>query len=269
MGTTTILYVGTVAHSVINISNVTGMEAAYLTIDGGGASAAAIDGIKATTCSGLYVHDLKVQNIGTANNGDGVQFVSAVTGSLFQTCSFSNIGVGNDSCSAYRISQSSSGNTVTGNTVDNTGRGGILCDHSCTDLVITHNTVTRSGAGGGTGLGIELWGSCDRAIVEDNSVDHWISISGSSFAAVRRNNVTATDGTTGFTAVECVASHDSIFTDNISTGGQGDGVSISGGPEQYDFFAYNNFSNSVNWGFRCSIRTCGTSIFTRIRTPRR
>ena len=250
LGSTTILYVGTVAHSLINITSVTGMEAAYLTIDGGGASAAAIDGIKATTCSGLYVHDFKVQNIGTANTGDGVQFTGSVTNSLFQNCSFSNIGVGNDSCSAYRISQSSSGNTVTGNTIDNTGRGGILCDTNSTDLVITHNTITRSGADGGTGLGIELFGGCDRAVVEDNSVDHWISISGSSFAAVRRNNVTATDGTVGFTAVECVTSHDSIFTDNVSTGGQGDGVSISGGPEQYDFFAYNNFSNSATWGIQ-------------------
>ena len=247
IGTTTILYVGTVAHSIINISNVSGMEAAYLTMDGGGSSGDAIDGIKAASSSGLYVHDLAIQNFSTTNTSDGIQLTGSVTNSEFVNCTFTNIGVGNGWSSAFRISQSSSGNTISGNTIDNTGRGGILCDNNSTDLIIQHNTITRSG---GTGLGIELFGGCDRPVIEDNSVDHWISISGSSFAAVRRNNVTATDGTIGFAAVECVTSHDSIFTDNISTGGQGSGVSISGGPEQYDFFGYNSFSNMNNWGIQ-------------------
>ena len=63
-------------------------------------------------------------------------------------------------------------NQVLGNVIRNTGRGGIFGAQS-TDLVIRHNRVTGSG---GPGLGIEIWGGCPRSLIEDNTVDHWISV---------------------------------------------------------------------------------------------
>ncbi len=251
---TTILYVGTDAHSIFNMLNLTGVEIAYATLDGDNGASQVINGIKAQACTNLYVHDLTIQNIGPANTGDGVKLTATVTNSQFVNCKFSNIGITNGWCSAFRISQGSSNNIISGNTIDNTGRGGILCDNNSTDLQIRNNTVTHSN---GTRLSIELFGGCDRAVVEDNNVDHWLSISGSSFAAVRRNYMNPTDGVSTI-GLECVTSHDSIFTDNTSIT---QSTSISGGPEQYDFFAYNNISNCPLWGIQVQYPNCSNLYF--------
>ena len=246
---TTILYVGDTPHSLLSITKAKNVEVANLTLDGGGSKTPSEDGIKAELSSDLYIHDIAVRNLGSHHDGDGIQLAQKVTDSRFENCTFSNIGVGDKWSSGFRISHGSSRNRIIGNTIDQTGRGGILCNDGCNDLIIQKNKITGSG---GENLGIELWGGvpCDRAIVEDNQVDHWLSISGSNFAAVRRNQIAADDGIIGLTAIECVATHDSIFTDNIATGGFTDGVSISAGPEQYDFFAYNSFSNSTLWGMQ-------------------
>jgi len=82
-----------------------------------------------------------------------------------------------------RLGHGSSRNRVEDNAISNTGRGGILCNDGSTDLVIRNNTV---GGSGGEGLGIELWGGCHRSLVEDNQIDHWLSLDLSDYCAVRR-----------------------------------------------------------------------------------
>ncbi len=248
IGATTILYTGAVKHPIIALTKTKSIEFEQLTLDGGGPAGMAAGGIRAENCSGLYVHDLAIQNIGSAG-GNGIELAHDVTDSRFENCAFSNIGVSNHWASAFRISWRSSRNTIIGNRIANTGRGGILCNDGCNDLIIQRNVITGSGS---EHLGIELWGgvSCDRAIVEDNMVDHWLSISGSNYAAVRRNTITAADGVIAAIGIECVATHDSIFTDNVFGGGASNGISLSAGPEEYDFFAYNNISNATDWGIQ-------------------
>jgi len=71
---------------------------------------------------------------------------------VIQNNTFSNLGTQSTWGAGVRVAHNSNNVQVLGNTVTNTGRGGILCDNDSTDLVIRNNTVTGSGQNNGTGL---------------------------------------------------------------------------------------------------------------------
>ncbi len=170
----------------------------------------------------------------------------AVTDSEIADCTLENIGVGATYGGGIRIAWGSARNRVLRNTIRNTGRGGIFGDSGATDLVVQKNTV---GGSQGEGLGIEMWGGCDRAIVEDNRVDHWISIDSSSYSAVRRNRISDRSGEYKLAGLELVASRYCVFTDNIIDGGQRIGISVSNRPaKDYIYWGYNRVSNCNQWG---------------------
>ena len=129
------------------------------------------------------------------------------------------------------------------NRIDRTGRGGIFCDGAA-ELVVRRNRVTGSG---GEGLGIELWGECPRSVIEDNDVDHWISVDGGERTAVRRNRVHASDGTLKGCGIEIIA-RDVVVTDNVVDGGAMTGLSVSNTREKNNvLWARNTVRDCVQW----------------------
>ncbi len=170
---------------------------------------------------------------------------AGVTDSVISDCLFENIGVDSAWGAGIRLAWGSSRNQVLRNTIRDTGRGGVLADNGSLDLVIQHNRVSGSG---GEGLGIEVWGGCDRAVIEDNRIDHWLSIGGSDFCAVRCNVISDKSGIFKFAGLEIIGSY-CIVTDNLVDDGQHIGISVSGNvPKDYVFFARNTIRNCTQWG---------------------
>ncbi len=124
-----------------------------------------------------------------------------------------------------RMAWGSDRNLVADNTIHRTGRGGIFGDHSA-ELVIRRNKVSGSG---GEGLGIELWGGCPRSLIEDNVVDHWLSVDQGTQSAVRRNRIGTEDGTLKGYGIEIIA-RDVVVTDNTITRGRTSGCRCPTGP---------------------------------------
>ena len=128
--------------------------------------------------------------------------------------------------------------------IHGTGRGGIFGDHSA-ELVIRNNRVSGSG---GEGLGIEIWGGCPRSLIEDNVVDHWLSVDQGSQLAVRRNTIGAADGTVKGYGIEIIA-RDVIVTDNMVLRGAQIGLSVSNQPVKNNvFWGYNTIRDCVQFG---------------------
>ncbi|MCK4323914.1 MAG: right-handed parallel beta-helix repeat-containing protein, partial [Armatimonadetes bacterium] len=210
-------------------------------------------GVLASDSRGLNVHHLMIRNLGQSPGFGpfGIRFAGqdptrkkGVTDSVISDCIIENIGVGKSFASGIRLSWGSSRNRVLRCTIRNTGRGGIHADNGSTDLVIRGNTVERSG---GTALGIELWTQCHRCVVEDNRIDHWLSLDTSDYCAVRRNVIGTRDGTFAFIGIELISSY-CVLTDNRVDDGQVIGLSESGPvPKQYVFWGNNTFKSCSQW----------------------
>lgn len=203
-------------------------------------------------CKRLNLHHLALRNTDPKNGNPAVQFngnaktyANGVTNSVVSDCVMENIGVDSGWGCGIRFSWGSSGNSALRNTIRTTGRGGILTDNRSNDLIIRGNTVSGSG---GEGLGIEIWGSCDRCIIEDNTIDHWLSVGGCDWAAVRRNTVSDKSGVVKFLGIESIGSYN-LYTDNVVDDGQLIGLSVSNiGPKDYCYYANNTIRKCLQWG---------------------
>ena len=240
-----------VATPLLGLSSVSNVDVGNLAFDGNN-SKTPTQGIYATGSTNLDLHDLAVKNLGITSRNEfgphGIFFDTNVTHSIIQNDTLTNLGTAGNWGAGIRLGQGSSFNQEFSNTISTTGRGGILCDDNSTDLTIKGNTVTGSG---GTGLGIELQDGCDRAVIEDNHIDHWLSIDNSSGLAVRRNVISDTSGVYKYTGLELVDAHDDIFTDNTVNGGQQLGISISGpNPKTRIFWARNTIKSASTWGIQ-------------------
>jgi parallel beta-helix repeat protein len=261
-GSTTILRrTGTATTPLLGVENVSNVELTAFVLDGNN-STRAQNGIYAATANNINLHDLTVRNLAikTGFGPHGILFANDVTNSFVQNNTFSNIGTQSVWGAGVRVAWRSNNVQVTGNTVTNTGRGGILCDDNSTDLVIRNNTVTGSGQNNGTGLGIEIFGGCDRAIVENNNIDHWLSVDSSNNLAVRNNVISDHTGVYKYTGLELVDAHDDVFTDNLIDGGQQIGISISGPqPKQRVYWGHNTLRAASTWGIQIQGETGGAS----------
>ncbi|MFQ6098814.1 MAG: right-handed parallel beta-helix repeat-containing protein [Armatimonadota bacterium] len=237
----------------ILLAGVENVEVARLTVDGAG-NPNALQGIYAVNSRRLNIHHVTVCNLikndrfgphGIHFNGNNPTRERGVTDSVIADCTVENVGVGAKFGCGIRVSWGSSRNRILRCTVRDTGRGGIFGDNGSTDLVIRDNVVTGSG---GEGLGIEVWGGCDRSIIEDNEIDHWLSVGGCDYCSVRRNVVAAQDGTTKPYGLEIIGSY-CVVTDNVVGPGQGIGISVSSKmPKNYHFYANNTIRRCYHWG---------------------
>lgn len=238
---------------LIDLSGCEDVELAGFTLDGAG-SPKAHQGIYATRARRLNIHHLAVRNLvaGSPWGPHGVLFTGqsptktrGVTDSVVADCLFEGIAPDSPWGAAIRLAWGSSRNQVLRNVIRNTGRGGILANDGSTDLVIRGNLVSGSG---GEGLGIEVWGHCDRAVIEDNRIDHWLSIGGCDFCAVRRNVISDRTGVVKFIGIEGIGNY-CIVTDNVVDDGQQIGISASGSmPKNYFYWANNTVRACIQWG---------------------
>ena len=213
-----------------DLSGTRNVELSHFTIDGGDSVNARLRN-SACAGGGHHIHHLAIHNLG----GDGAlgihfggrdgDYVHGVCDCLIADNMICNIGLDSAWGGGIRLSWGGSRNQVLRNVVDNTGRGGIFADNGSSDLVIRHNTVTRSGRKAEK-LGLEIWKDCDRVVIEDNAVDHWLSVGGAARVAVRRNTIRDKTGDVGFLGLEIIG-QDIVASDNLVDDGQQIGISVS------------------------------------------
>ena len=242
----------TVPSAMVSMSGCedTGIEG--LALDGAG-DPNTRQGITAGSSRRLRLSHLAIRNFPSGQGPLAIAFsginptrAGGVTDSEVTDCVIENIGVDDPWGCGMRMSWGSSRNRVLRNTIRETGRGGIFANDGSTDLVIQENTVSGSH---GEGLGIEIWGGCDRSVVEDNQIDHWLSLSGADGCAVRRNVISDQSGKYKACGIEDVAASDCVLTDNRVDGGQGVGLSASNKPpKNYNFWGYDTFRDCNQWG---------------------
>ncbi|MCX7048904.1 MAG: right-handed parallel beta-helix repeat-containing protein [Candidatus Sumerlaeota bacterium] len=238
--------------SMLRIEGCQDVEVAHLTLDGQGGKMIR-EGIFSGNSRRLFIHHVTVRNLakGDSNFVHGIMFSGrnptmerGVTDSVISDCRFEKIGLGAEYGGGIRVAWGSVRNRIERNVVRDTGRGGIFGDHSA-ELIIRNNQVSGSG---GEGLGIEIWGGCPRSLIEDNVIDHWLSVDAGGQSAVRRNVIGAEDGTLKFIGIEIIA-RDTVVTDNVVKRGALIGLSVSNKPVKNNvYWAYNTVSGCVQWG---------------------
>jgi len=234
-----------------DLSGVRSVELSHFALDGGD-NANARRGVCACTGGGHHIHHLAIHNLG-ADGALGIHFgghegdyAHGVCDCLIADNVISNIALHSAWGGGIRLSWGSSRNQVLRNVIDNTGRGGIFADNGSADLTLRHNTIKRSGRKAEK-LGLEIWKDCDRVVIEDNTVDHWLSVGGAARVAVRRNTIGEKSGDVGFLGLELIG-QDIVATDNLIDDGQQIGISVSNDMHnEYQYCAYNTVRNMLQW----------------------
>ena len=249
---TRVVYRGTRALPLVSIVGCQDVEVAHLTLDGRD-NPLVREGVAGSDSRRVSLHHLTICNLvksdafgphGVLFSGHNPTMERGVTDSTISDCRFEKIGLGAAFGGGIRLNWGCVRNLIERNVVGNTGRGGIFGDHSA-ELVIRNNQVSGSG---GEGLGIEIWGGCPRSLIEDNGVDHWISVDKGDQSAVRRNVIGAEDGTLKGYGIEIIA-RDMVVTDNVVKRGAQIGLSVSNTPVKNNvYWAYNTVGDCIQWG---------------------
>ena len=233
------------------VRNVSSVRLARLTLDGAG-NPRVSQGIVMSNGSGHRLEELCIRDIpGSGEFGPHGIYASAnVTDSVFAHLEIRDIGLASEWGAGIRIGKGGQGNVIEDNDLSGFGRGGILTTHGSTDTQILRNRVREFGFAG-PGLGIEVWGSGRRVVIEDNSVDHWISVDGQEDVAVRRNAITGAGDPAriGSYVLELVNSQRVVMTDNVATGGNQIGISVSNrARKDLAYWARNRMAGCQSWG---------------------
>ena len=249
---TIFIYVGSESAPFVHLTGCEDVEIGRLTLDGRQRPLSQ-DGVRADNSRRLLLHDLAIRGLakgksafvhGIIFSGNKPTMERGVTDSVIRDCRIDDVGVGAEFGGGIRLAWGSSRNRVEGNVIRRTGRGGIFGDHSV-ELDLRHNRVEGSG---GEGLGIELWGGCPRSLIEDNVIDHWLSVDQGNQTAVRRNVIGTEDGTLKGYGIEIIA-RDIVVTDNVVKRGAAIGLSVSNTPGKNNvFWGYNTIRDCIQWG---------------------
>jgi len=254
---TRLVFSGAKPHALVGLHSVTQAVVCHLTVDGLN-NPKASQGLVGSRCQALSLHHLTVQNfVDTGDFGPHGILLSATSDSEISDNTIRNIAPEDEWGAGMRVGDKSVRNVIARNVIDNTGRGGIFTNNGASDAVIRENVVTRSG---GIGFAIEVHSGSDRTLVEDNVVDHGLSIV-SSECAVRRNIVMDAGGTWKAYGIEGGGGPNGIVTDNVIHYGQIEGISLSGF-SHHMFWAYNQFVCCSMWGMQIQ----GPSESNRIST---
>lgn len=233
------------------VQNVSNVRLAQFTLDGAN-NRHVSQGIVMSNGSSHRLEELCIRDIpGSGMFGPHGIYASAnVTDSVFAHLEIRDIGLASEWGAGIRIGKGGQGNAIVDNDLSGFGRGGILTTHGSTDTQILRNRVREFGFVG-PGLGIEVWGSGRRVVIEDNSVDHWISVDGQEDVAVRRNAITgaADPARIGSYVLELVNSQRVVMTDNVASGGNQIGISVSNrARKDLAYWARNRMAGCQTWG---------------------
>jgi parallel beta-helix repeat protein len=250
---TLLVHKGGRAGVLISFHGCEDVEMAHVTLDGRN-DALVQQGIGGDSSRRLWLHHLTIRNLkaktwgphGILFSGRNPTMEGGVTDSRITDCLIEDIDPESKWGGGIRMAWGSARNQIAGNVIRNTGRGGIFGAQSA-ELTIRNNRVTGSGKGG-PGLAIEIWGGCPRSLIEDNTIDHWLSVDRSDQSAIRRNVVGAKDGTLKFLGIEIIA-RDIVVTDNVVERGAQIGLSVSNTPIKNNvYWGYNTVRDCLVWG---------------------
>jgi hypothetical protein len=249
---TRLVYRGTKQSALIACDGCRDVELAQLTLEGQ-SNPLLTAGIAGGDSLHVWIHHVTIRDlvknegfgpIGIFFSGDNPTLKHGLVDSRISDCRMENIGVGASFGGGIRLAWGCVRNRIDGNVIERTGRGGIFGDHSA-ELTIVGNRVSGSG---GEGLGIEIWEQCVRSVIEDNRIDHWLSVGGGDQSAVRRNTVVARDGSLKGIGIE-VTGRDCIVSGNTVGLGQMTGLSVSNVAVKNNvYWADNSVSGCVQWG---------------------
>ena len=248
---TTLYLVGEKHDVFVGLDGREDVEVAHMTLDGR-EKPNATQGIAAGNARRLWIHHVTIRNLkaetwgphGILWSGHNPSKERGVTDSRISHCLIENVGVDAKYGGGIRMAWGSVRNLVEHNVIRKVGRGGIFGDHS-EELTIRNNQVSEIHR---TGLGIEIWGGCPRSVIEDNVVDHWISVDAGDQSAVRRNTVGTDSGRLKGYGIEVIASN-VVVTDNVVGQGAQIGLSMSNKPEKRNvFWGYNTVRDCNQWG---------------------
>ncbi|MDF2921484.1 MAG: hypothetical protein K0R57_398, partial [Paenibacillaceae bacterium] len=235
--------------TMLNLNNTSYMEITELTFDAN-SNNAVTSAIWGEPGIGHKIHRIRVKDItqSTGFGPFGILF-SGTPDVEITDSEFTNIGIQSMWGGAIRVGWGSHNAKILNNTIQNMGRGGIFINDGSTGAVIKHNVISGSSDHiTGYGFGIEVHTDCNYAIIEDNVMDHWLSVVRSQYTAIRRNYVGTSNGTYKSYGLE-VSAAPTIVTDNIVDGGQHNGISMSPG-NGHHIFAYNTIQNMIQWGMQ-------------------
>ncbi len=238
-------------NAVVRIADVSHVIMHDMTIAGSDSSS---NGIMIARSTGNTFRDLVIRDITMPDAfSHGIYCAADVDRSVFSRITFSNIAVASKWGAGIRIAWGSCFNQVLDCTMSDMGRGGVLCNNNANGNIILRNTIQRYGlAEDSAGLGIEIWGDSDSCIVEDNVIDHWLSIAGSDFCAVRRNIIQASGDSWITYGIEYATGIFNVFADNAVGKGQRLGISISGNDtKEHTLFIRNTIEYATTWGMQC------------------
>ena len=269
-GATTIKFSGGTADRFLHIDGADDVSVNGLTLDGDGSAASY--GVVVANAQRVQVRNVTIRKLGGNAFGPiGVYLSSNVSDAAIEDSTFEHIGENSFWGSGVRV-KGSTRTLIAGNTIAHTGRGGILANDHATFLTIRNNTVRDIGLANPTNpdnageatprLGIEVWNQCHDSIIEDNTVDHYISVDRSSRVAVRRNTIGRAAATTAaFAGLELVSSNETTVSDVVFTGNtfvapaaagtrnHDLGASISGGGvARHVLFDGNTIDSPGTWG---------------------
>ena len=243
---TRLVFAGEKRITLIGISEASKVELCHLTLDGMNNPMAG-QGVVASKSDNIFVHHLTIQNfVDTGSFGPHAILFSHTSDSVISDNIIRNIAPEDEWGAGMRVGDHSLRCVIERNNIDNTGRGGIFTNNGASDAVIRDNVVTRSG---GIGFAIEVHSGSVRTVIEDNVVDHGLSIV-SGNCAVRRNIVTDADGIWKAYGIEGGGGPDGVVTDNVIHYGQTQGISMSGGHTRRIFWGYNQFVCCSMWGMQ-------------------
>jgi hypothetical protein len=244
-GVTHLVHDGKTPHCLIRMQDAENVEVTGMLLDGAN-SPQAQQGIVGPKCKALRLHHLTIQNfVDTGGFGPHAILCSGTSDSSISDNTILNLAPEDEWGAGIRMSESCSGNRILRNTIHNTGRGGIFTNNGATDMVISENVITGSH---GIAFAIEVHSGSVRTVVEDNRVDHGLSIV-SANCALRRNLVVDPTGTWAAYGIEGGGGPDGIVTGNVIGEGQEQGISLSGA-SRYMLWARNSFTNCSQWGMQ-------------------
>ena len=238
---TTLKKMGTTVGPMIGVSGKSNVTIRDMTINGNSSSFG--NGIEVTGgSSNILVSSMAVRDIAPddAWGPHGVIFYGA-TDSEVSDCTIFNIGITDKWGAGIRFGGAANRNKALRNAIHDTGRGGIM-GYESTDLIIKDNKIWDVGLAV-FAITIETGGMCHRSLIENNTVDSWISVDRSDYVAVRGNTISDKTYIYAFSycGLELAGGSNCVFTDNVVDDGQQSGISISTAavPVEYSYFGYN------------------------------
>ncbi|MBD2847808.1 right-handed parallel beta-helix repeat-containing protein [Paenibacillus sp. IB182496] len=253
---TELIYTGTIDSVFIMLDDLDNAEISDMTLDGN-LNAALNFAIRANQGGGHYVHHMRIKDMVShpAFGSMAIYFTNSpdpvVTDNIL-----TNIGVDDTYGGGIRLAWNSHRGVVLRNTITDTGRGGIFGNNGCENMIVRDNKISGSGHTA-NGLSIELHTDCDGSVVEDNEVDHFLSVVQSQHVAVRRNTVEDLSGVYKGFGLELISGN-SIATDNIVGDGNLIGISTSG-VSDYQYIGHNTIDTLAQWGVQLQGNTANNT----------